>query len=140
MDNPEKMATSQTIYEKLCSVRLYRELFVERIISYKRYLCLVGDSGVQHILCCVFVLIVFVLCTLCCHFLWFVHFWFPLRYSLTFIYLVYPMLPFSLAYPFLITPSVFSNVYLSCVIYVAIFSGLSISDCPFCVLPEKMAT
>ena len=28
----------------------------------------------------------FVLCTLCCQFLWIVHLWLPLRYSLTFIY------------------------------------------------------
>ena len=41
-------------------------------------------SGVQHILCCVFVL---------------------------FLRLVYPMLPVSLYCPFLIAPSVFSNVY-----------------------------
>jgi hypothetical protein len=59
-----------------------------------------------------------VLCTLCCHFLWIVHFWLPLRYSLTFICpcFVYPMLPVSLYCPFLIVPSVFSNVYLSCVL------------------------
>ena len=45
--------------------------------------------------------------------------WFPLRFSLTFIYyrryvlcLVYPMLPVSLDCSFLIAPSVFSNVYL----------------------------
>ena len=31
-------------------------------------------------------LLFFVLCTLCYQFLWIVHFWFPLRYSLTFIY------------------------------------------------------
>ena len=55
------------------------------------------------IVCCVFVL--FVLCT-------------------------YTMLPVSLDCPFLIVPSVFSNVYLSCVHYVASFSGLSIFDCP----------
>jgi hypothetical protein len=57
-----------------------------------------------------------VLCTLCCHFLWIVHFWLPLRYSLTFICpcFVYPMLPVSLDCPFLIAPLVFSNVYLSC--------------------------
>jgi hypothetical protein len=42
-------------------------------------------SGVQHILCYVFVLFVFLLCTLCCQFPWIVHFWVPLRYSLTFI-------------------------------------------------------
>jgi hypothetical protein len=46
------------------------------------------DSGVQHIFCYVFVLFFFVLCTLCCQFLWIVHFWLPLRYSLTFIYLL----------------------------------------------------
>ena len=59
----------------------------------------------------------FVLCTLCCQFLWIVRFWLPLR-------LVYPMLPVSLDCPFLITPS-------SCVPYVASFSGLSIFDYPF---------
>ena len=52
----------------------------------------------------------------------------PFRYSLTFIYLVYPMLPVSLDCPFLIALSVFSNVYLSCVPYVASFSGLSFFD------------
>jgi hypothetical protein len=36
-------------------------------------------------LCYVFVLLVFFLCTLCCQFLWIVHFWLPFRYSLTFI-------------------------------------------------------
>ena len=59
----------------------------------------------------------FVLCTLCCQFLWIVHFLLPLR-------LGYPMLPVSLDCPFLITPS-------SCVIYVASFSGLSVFDYPF---------
>ena len=59
----------------------------------------------------------FVLCTLCCQFLWIVRFWLPLR-------LVYPMLPVSLDCPFFITPS-------SCVPYVTSFSGLSVSDYPF---------
>jgi hypothetical protein len=43
-------------------------------------------------------------------------------------------LPVSLDCPFLIAPSVFSNVYLSYVPYVASFSGLSIFDCPFGIL------
>ena len=47
---------------KRCSVRLYLQLFVGGIISYLRYLCLFGYSGVQHILCCIFVLFFFVLC------------------------------------------------------------------------------
>ena len=67
---------------KRCSVRLYLQLFVGRRMPYLRYLCLVVYNGVQHILWCIF-----------------------LR-------LVYPMLPVSLDCPFLIAPSVFSNVYL----------------------------
>ena len=31
-------------------------------------------GGVLHIMCCVFVLFFFVLCDLCCQFLWIVHF------------------------------------------------------------------
>ena len=36
-------------------------------------------------MCCVYVLLFFVLCTICCQFLCIVRFWLPLRYSLTFI-------------------------------------------------------
>ena len=46
---------------KTCSVRLYLQLFVGGFMSYLRYLCFFGDSDVQHILCCVFVLFSFVL-------------------------------------------------------------------------------
>ena len=60
---------------KRCSVRVYLQLFVAVLVSYLCYLCLFAHSGVQHILCCVFVLFVFVLCTICCHFLWIVNFW-----------------------------------------------------------------
>jgi hypothetical protein len=56
-------------------------------VSYLRYLCVSAYSGVRHIVFCVFVLFVFVLC------------------------LVYPVLPVSLDCPFLIAPSVISNVY-----------------------------
>jgi hypothetical protein len=55
------------------------------------------------------------LCTHCCQFLWIVHSWFHLLFSLTFIFglcIVYPMLPVSLDCSFLVVPSVFSNVYL----------------------------
>ena len=75
------------------------------LMSYLRYLCLFAYSGVQHILCCVFALFLFVLCTLCCQFLWIVRFWLPLR-------LVYPMLPVSMDSPSLIATSVFPYVYL----------------------------
>jgi len=54
-------------------------------MSYLRYLCLVTHSGVQHILRGVFVLFVFVSCTLCWQFLRYVHLWLPLRYFLAFI-------------------------------------------------------
>jgi hypothetical protein len=77
-------------------------------MSYLRYLCFFALSGVQPILC------LFCLsssCVLCAQ-----------------------MLPVSLDCPFLIALSVFSNVYLSCVPYVASFSGLSIFDCPFGML------
>jgi len=55
---------------------------------YLRYLCLFTYSDVPHILCCVFVLFIYVLCTLLpvsldCPLL------FALRYSLTFIYIQY---------------------------------------------------
>jgi len=49
------------------------QLFVEGRMSYLHYFCLFAHSGVQHILCCVFVLFFFVLYTLCCQFLWIVH-------------------------------------------------------------------
>ena len=55
-----------------------------------RYLCFFAYNGVQHILCWVFVLFVFVL------------------------YFVCPMLSVSLDCPFLIAHTVFSNVYLHC--------------------------
>ena len=67
-----------------CSVRLYLLLFVGWRMSYLCYLCVFAYSGVQHILCCVFVFAVIVLCTLLCQFLWIVLFPLPLRYSLTF--------------------------------------------------------
>jgi hypothetical protein len=51
-------------------------------MSYLRYLCLLAYSDVQHILCCVFLRI------------------------------VYPMLPVSLDCPFFIAPSVFTRTYI----------------------------
>jgi hypothetical protein len=39
-------------------------------MSYLRYLCLFAYIGVQHILCCIFDLGFFILCTLCYQFLW----------------------------------------------------------------------
>ena len=90
---------------KRCSVRLYLHLFVDGIMSYLRYLCLFAHSGVQHILWCVFV------------------------------FLVYPMLPVYLDCPFTIVPLVFSNLYLldfirksclkCCIIFFSRFDALN---------------
>ena len=52
-------------------------------MSNLRYLCLFAYSGVKH-MCCVFVLLFFVLCTLCS------------RFRCSFLRLVYPMLQVSL--------------------------------------------
>jgi hypothetical protein len=49
-------------------------------MSYLRCLCLLRYGGVRHVLC-----FRFVLCALCCRFLWIVHFWLPHRYFLAFI-------------------------------------------------------
>ena len=51
-------------------------------LSYLRYLCLFTYGGVQRILCCVFLLMCVVLCTLCYKLLWIVNIWLHLLYSL----------------------------------------------------------
>ena len=60
------------------------------LVSCWHYLCLFACDGVQRVLCCVFVLFFFVLCTLCCQFLCIVHLWLSLRHSLAFVYLLKP--------------------------------------------------
>jgi hypothetical protein len=72
------------LHKKLCSVRLYLQLFSGGLVSYLRYICFLAYSGVN---------------TYCVVFLFFC-----LR-------LVCPMLSVSLDCPFLIAPLVFSNVY-----------------------------
>ena len=60
---------SVTIFsQKLYSVRLYFQLFVERLISYLRfiYMCVCLHIVVSNTYCVVFF---FLLCTLCCQFL-----------------------------------------------------------------------
>jgi hypothetical protein len=59
-----------------CSVRLCLQLFVGGIMSCLRCLCLLACGGVRLALCCVYALFFFVLCTLCCQFIWIAHFWF----------------------------------------------------------------
>jgi len=86
-------------------------------MSYLHYLCLFANSGVQRTLCWVFVFLVFVLCTLCCQFLWIVYFSLSFR-------LVYPMLPVSLDCLFFIVLSVFSNVYVLSRNFIYIFVNL----------------
>ena len=99
-----------------------RFVFTSSCLSYLRYLCLFAYSGVQHILCCVFVLFFFVFFVpYVDSFLSFLiapsvfsnvylpvsldcPFWLPLRYSLTFICQCLWIVLFD-------CPSVFSNVY-----------------------------
>jgi hypothetical protein len=73
-----------TFWVPCCNVR-YDFMLIGGRMSYLRYLWLLAASGVQHILCCVFVLLFFVLCTLSCQLIWLVYYWLSLRYSLTFI-------------------------------------------------------
>jgi hypothetical protein len=87
------------------------------IVMFNTY-CVASFSGLSIFDCpfaILYRLFVFVLCTLCCQFLWIVYVWLSLRYSLTFIclFLVYHKLPVSLYCLCLIVPSLFSNVYLS---------------------------
>jgi hypothetical protein len=58
------------------------------LMPYIRYMCLFAYNGFQHILCYVFALFVSVMCTLCYQFLWIVHFWLLLQYSLMFIFVM----------------------------------------------------
>jgi len=64
--------------------RFYLQLFVGGIVSCSGYLLVYVfmHSGVQHILCCVFVLFFVVLCTLCSQFLWLAHFLLPLQITI----------------------------------------------------------
>jgi hypothetical protein len=76
------------------------QLFLGGLMSYLRYLCLFAYSGVQHILCYVFLRLV-------CPML-------PVSldcFCYVFLRLVYPMFPVSLDCPFLFATSVFSKVY-----------------------------
>ena len=61
-----------------CSKRLVNTIHCDNVKNY----CHI--SIVSNTYCVVF-LFFFVLCTLCCQFLWVVHFWLPLRYYLMFI-------------------------------------------------------
>ena len=47
-----------------CTRLSFETAAIKTYIPNLRYVCLFAHSGVQHILCCVFVLPVFVLCTL----------------------------------------------------------------------------
>ena len=54
-------------------------------MSYLRCFCLFASGDFRHVLCCCFS---FVLCALCCQFLWVLQFWLRLRYYLVFIFLI----------------------------------------------------
>ena len=70
---------------EICANIYYSQCQYNRLDNNKAYIAMFAHSGVQHILCCVFVLFFFVF--------------------------VYPMLPVSLDCSFVIAPSVFSIVH-----------------------------
>ena len=89
-------------------------LCVGGLMSYLCYLCLLAYRDVQHILCCVFALFVFVFCLVyqCCLFLWIVHFRLPLRYCLTFI---------ETTCTYWLSVNIFSDTYLPCLFRLLLF-------------------
>jgi hypothetical protein len=93
-------------------------------MSYLRYLCLFAYSGIQLILCYVFVFFSFVLCILCCQFLWTVYFWLPRRYSLTFICdsMVFVAISFDKSYIFQFSSHYSTSMYWA-IYYVFQFSS-----------------
>jgi hypothetical protein len=115
----------------LCSefrvvLRLNLQLFIEKIMSYLRYLCFFAYSDVQHILCSVFPLFFFVLCTLCCRVVFlFTSSCVPYVAVLCFylLRLVYPMLPCCVFIYFVLCTLCCRVVFVftsSCVPYVAV--------------------
>jgi hypothetical protein len=103
-------------------------------MSYLPCLCLFVYSGIQHILCCVFVLFFLVLCAVCCSLIPFyilcsgsIYTYLCTKYSYT-----------CMLYQCIVVSNTYCVVFLfcfswSCVPYVASFSGLSIFDCPLCL-------
>jgi hypothetical protein len=61
----------------LLHVYLYNLLFVGWLMSYLRYSCMFAHSGVQHILCCVFVLFFFVVLPVSLHCPFLIAAWIP---------------------------------------------------------------
>ena len=96
------------------------------LMSYLHYLCLLAYSGVQHILCCVFLLPLSLSCVLC------------MMASNTYCIVFLGLFVFVLC---LVYDGIQHLLYcvswficfrlMSCVPNIASFSGLSILDCPF---------
>jgi hypothetical protein len=90
-----------------CSVRLYLQLFVGRIISYLLYLCLFSHSGVQHMSWIVVLLCFSSSCVLCiqyCQFLLFGHLNVLHLYSLTsIVYLYFVFCLFTISYTYIVS-------------------------------------
>jgi hypothetical protein len=135
MNSPETLATLGTQDTGQINVREHRRGNQEWTIQRRWQHCAYMNNEyegwhftkfIEHLyLSCV-------LCAQCCHRLWTVHSWLPLRFSLTFICPVslVPNVAVSLDCSFLIASSVFSNVYLCCVLCAQCFQCL---DCSFLI-------
>ena len=101
---------------KRCSVRIYIQLFVGGLMFYLRWLCclriVVSNTYICIVLCFCFVF--FVLCTLCCQFLW-----------ICFVLLSSSCVPYATSF----SGFVFVLLSSSCVPYVASFSGFVLLCC-----------
>ena len=86
-NNPEKLATYGTQDKRRRQTKQTIQIMYPMLpVSLDCLFCL-SSSYVPYVASFsgLFVLSVFVLCTICCQFPCIVHFWLPLRYSLTFI-------------------------------------------------------
>ena len=123
----------QTFWDSIevCLPNYGLSYFAGWLMSYLRYLFLFTYSGVQQILCSIFVLVClrlvcpvlpvfldcpFLIAPSCCQFLWIVHFWLPLRVASFSRFSIFDfpfVLPVSLDCPFLIAPSCYKFLWIA---------------------------
>jgi hypothetical protein len=87
IDNSESKATLLTMCIKTTfGLSLPQVVCGKACVLFTLFMLFFPLIVVSNTYCFVFLFVFFVLCTLYCQFLWIVHFWLPLRCSLTFIH------------------------------------------------------